>query len=95
MGDFSHNNPQFLSAYNKEKGALLLAASHHDPAASAAASSLSYILQNGTPGKEEMFSESFAILNGGAASSAPTQHMIQTYFPDTVKVIKNAMTSLR
>jgi len=95
MGDFSHKNPQFLNTYSKEKGELLSAAKSHDPAATAATTGLSYILQYGDPGKEEMFSESFAILNGGAASGSAAQQMIERYFPNTIKVVKDAMTSLR
>jgi len=94
MGDYSHNNPQYVSAYSKEKGSLLSAANHHDPAGSAAATSLRYFLQSGNTGREEMFSESFASIYGGASSGAANQHLIETYFPNTLKVVRNAMTSL-
>jgi hypothetical protein len=86
MGDFSHNNPGFIAAYNKEAKTI----------PDSDESVLNYVLQDGDSGREEAFAEMFADINGRSVAGGPAvQFLIEKYFPDTITVVRNAMRSLR
>jgi len=85
MGDFSHHNREFINTYNREKSRIPRTVRE----------SLNYILQRGDAGREETFSELFATLYGGAAEGQQNQHLIETYFHETLTLIRSTMSSLR
>ncbi len=54
---------------------------------------LDYFLQNGDAGREEMFAETFAIINGGATTKY-REFLLKKDFPDTIKVVTDQTARL-
>lgn len=54
---------------------------------------LDYFLQSGNAGRQEMFAENFAILNGGATTGY-REFLIKKNFPDTMRVVKDQTARL-
>lgn len=57
------------------------------------AQTLDYFLQKGDGGKEETFAETFAIIHGGATSTA-REFLLKKNFPDTIKVVSDQTKGL-
>jgi hypothetical protein len=85
MGDFSHKNKEFVDTYTQELKMI----------PSSLSKDLNYVTQDQGAGQEELFSELFATIYGGAAGGAREQKLIETYFPKTLKVLKKSLDSLR